>query len=326
MKHVALVRSMTTETGAHGPGQYLMRTSYKEIASTRHPCLGAWSQKLLGKINPELPGNVVVGNSTGHPGAGFLEARFSPVPIGNPAAGLHNTKPPAYLLENQFERRMKLTTAFDGPFQRKFEHREVRAYSELYQEAIKLLKSEELKAFDIAAESAETREAYGSGTLGAGCLLARRLVEQGVRFVEVSFGSWDMHRDCFNTMPTKGGELDQALSALLTDLESKGLLEQTLVVVATEFGRTPKINENTGRDHHPGAFTCLLAGGGIRGGQAYGTSDKDGLSADKNRATVADFNATIAQSLGLPLKQDFFSPAGRPFKVAHDGKPLTALL
>lgn len=326
MKHLALVRSLTTETGAHGPGQYLMRTSYKEIASTRHPGVGAWAQKLLGKINPDLPGNVVVGNSTGHPGAGYLEARYSPVPIGNPTAGLQNTKAPAYLLENQFERRMKLTTAFDAPFQRRYEHREVRAYSELYQEAIKLLKSEELKAFNIAAESAETREAYGAGTLGAGCLLARRLIEEGVRFVEVSFGSWDLHRDCFETMPVKGGQLDQALSTLLTDLETKGLLAETLVVVATEFGRTPKINENVGRDHHPGAFSCLLAGGGIRGGQAYGTSDKDGLSADKNRCGVADFNATICQALGLPLEQDFISPAGRPFKVAHDGKPLAGLL
>jgi hypothetical protein len=326
LKHIALVRSLTTETGAHAPGQYLMRTSYKEIASIRHPGMGAWAQKILGKMNPELPGNVVIGNSTGHPGAGFLEARVSPVPIGNPADGLKNTQSPKYLLDNQFDRRMRLTATFDGAFERKYDHREVKAYTELYQEAIKLLKSKELKAFDINEESAKAREAYGDGPLGQGCLLARRLVESGVRFVEVSAGGWDMHRDCFEAMPERGPALDQALSALIKDLEEKGLLGETVVALATEFGRTPKINENAGRDHHPGAFTCLLAGGGIQGSRVHGASDKDGFSATTDRVSVQDFNATIAQTLGLPLAQDFTSPSGRPFKVAGDGKPIAGLL
>jgi hypothetical protein len=326
LKQVSLVRSLTTETGAHGPGQYLMRTSYKEIASIRHPGMGAWAQKLLGKINPELPGNVVIGNSTGHPGPGFLEARVAPVPIGDPVAGLQNTQPPKYLQDNQFDRRMRLTSAFDGPFERRYEHREVKAYTELYQEAIKLLKSKELKAFDLDEESAKARESYGESTLGQGCLLARRLIESGVRFVEVSAGGWDMHRDCFEAMPERGPQLDQALSALLADLEEKGLLGETVVAVATEFGRTPKINENAGRDHHPGSFSCLLAGGGIQGGHVHGSSDKDGFSAAADRVSVQDFNATIAQALGLPLAQDFTSPSGRPFKVASDGKPIAGLL
>src|SRR5262245_10319181 len=161
MKKLALVRSLAAETGAHAPGQYLMRTSYKEIASIRHPGMGAWSQKILGKINNDLPANVVIGNSTGHPGPGFLDARFGPVPVGDPAAGLQNTQSPKYLQANQFDRRMKLTSQFDGPFERKYKHREVKAYSELYQEAIKLLKSSELKAFDINAEPEKAREPYG---------------------------------------------------------------------------------------------------------------------------------------------------------------------
>lgn len=325
MKKLALVRSLSAETGAHVPGQYLMRTSYKEIASIRHPGMGAWSQKLLGKINKELPGNVVIGNSTGHPGPGFLEARFGPVPIGDAAAGLQNTQQPKYLQANQFDRRMKLTSSFDATFEKKYPHKDVKAYSELYQEAIKLLKSAELKAFDINAESDKAKEQYGDSTLGKGCLLARRLIEHGVRFVEVTQGGWDMHRDCFKEMPDKGKTLDQALAALLTDLESKKLLESTLVVMATEFGRTPKINENAGRDHHPGAFTCLLAGGGIQGGRTHGESDKDAQSIKDGRIGVADFNATIAYALGLPLDQEFFSPSKRPFKVAHDGEPLKKL-
>jgi uncharacterized protein (DUF1501 family) len=150
-------------------------------------------------------------------------------------------------------------------------------------------------------------------------------VEHGVRFVEVTFGGWDLHRDVFKDMPGKATTLDQALSALLNDLEAKKLLASTLVVVATEFGRTPKINENSGRDHHPGAFTCIFAGGGIQGGRTYGESDKDAQSIKTDRIGVADFNATIAYALGLPLKQEFISPSKRPFKVAHDGQPLSAL-
>lgn len=326
MKQLALVRSLSTETGAHAPGQYIMRTSYKEIASIRHPGLGAWTQKLLGKQNPELPGNVVVGNSTGHPGPGFLEARVAPVPIGDPAAGLKNTQSPKYLLDKQFDRRMRLTAAFDQPFEKKYDHREVKAYTELYQEAIKLLKSPELKAFDITAEKESVRSAYGENALGQGCLLARRLIESGVRFVEVVFSGWDMHRDVFDNMPDRGPLLDQALSALLTDLEAKGLLAETVVAVATEFGRTPKINENAGRDHHPGAFTCLLAGGGIQGGRVHGESDQNAFSVKSDRASVQDFNATIAAALGLPIDQEFRSPSGRPFKVAHDGVPIKGLL
>jgi hypothetical protein len=325
MKKLALVRSLAAETGAHGPGQYLMRTSYKEIASIRHPGMGAWSQKILGKMNNDLPANVVIGNSTGHPGAGFLDARFGPVPVGDPAAGLQNTQPPKYLLANQFDRRMKLTSQFDATFEKKYPHRDVKAYSELYQEAIKLLKSSELKAFDINAESEKAREPYGNNTFGKACLLARRLIEHGVRFVEVTHGGWDLHRDCFKDMPAKAAVLDQALSALLTDLEAKKMLDDTLIVVATEFGRTPKINDNAGRDHHPGAFTCILAGGKIRGGRTYGESDKDAQSIKDNRIGVADFNATIAYALNLPLGQEFISPSKRPFKVAHDGHPIKEL-
>jgi uncharacterized protein (DUF1501 family) len=126
-------------------------------------------------------------------------------------------------------------------------------------------------------------------------------------------------------MPTKGGALDSALSALLTDLEAKKMLDDTLVVVATEFGRTPKINENAGRDHHPGAFSCLLAGGGIQGGRVHGESDKDAQSIKTDRIGVADFNATIAHALGLPLSQEFISPSKRPFTIAHDGTPIKTL-
>lgn len=325
MPKVAIIRSLSTGTGAHQPGRYLMHTSYKEIASTRHPAMGAYAVKLAGKLNPDLPGNVLIGNTTQHPGAGFLDAEYSPVPIGNPASGLQNTTPPKYLEESQFARRMSLAGSFDQTFQRKYQHRDVRGYSDLYREAIKLLKSKDLKAFDINEEPENVRAQYGDNALGQGCLLARRLIENRVRYVEVSYGNWDHHRDIFTELPEVAQTLDQALSALLADLESKGLLESTLVVVATEFGRTPHINQNTGRDHHPGAFCGVLAGGGIRGGQVYGETDEQAHSVIADDVSVADFNATIAHALGLSLDQEIISPSGRPFKVAHDGRPLKSL-
>ena len=151
------------------------------------------------------------------------------------------------------------------------------------------------------------------------------LVEHNVRFVEVALDGWDHHVDLYERFPEKASALDRALSALLKDLESKGLLKETLVVLATEFGRSPKINANAGRDHHPGVFSGLLAGGGIQGGRFFGSSDENGHHPHDDPVAVADFNATIAHALGLPLEEEISSPSGRPFKVAHDGAPLVAL-
>ncbi len=325
MKKLNIIRSMSTATGAHQPGRYLMRTSYKEIASTRHPSLGAWVQRVQGRMNKELPGSVLVGNSTGHPSAGFLDAQFAPVPIGSASTGLRNTKEPKYLGDSQFHDRMKLTFQFDRPFREKYQNSEVKGYTDLYREAIRLLKSKDLEAFDIRKEKAPVREAYGSHSLGQGCLLARRLLENGIRFVEVDQGGWDNHRDIFTEIPQKANQLDQAISALLDDLEKKTMLDETLIVLATEFGRTPKINKNAGRDHHPGAFSSLLAGGGTKGGVAWGRSDEVGFGVEDDQVSVQDFNATIAHAMGIPLDEEIYSPAGRPFTIARGGEPITGI-
>ncbi len=322
---LAIIRSMYTETGAHEPGRYLMKTSYKQIATTRHPAMGAWAQKLLGRANQKLPDNVVVSGGTRHPSQGFLEPAYSPLPIGDPDAGLQNTEQPDYLTEKLFARRMSLIEKFDKQFRTKYPQRQVNAYNEFYDQATELLKSDEIKAFDLNQESTEARERYGMNKLGQGCLLARRLVQNNVRFIEVEYGSWDHHREIYDVLPDRAGVLDQALAALLADLNSLGLLDETLVVLATEFGRKPVINQNVGRDHHPGAFSCVLAGGGIRGGRFYGESDEDGQSAETDAVAPSDFNATIAHALGLPLEKEIFSPSGRPFKVANHGHPVTEL-
>jgi uncharacterized protein (DUF1501 family) len=206
-----------------------------------------------------------------------------------------------------------------------FPHRNVKAYTDMYDDAISMMKSEDLKAFELTEESDEVREAYGRATFGQGCLLARRLVERGVRFVEVSLGGWDTHNANFVRVPELCDTLDKAVSSLLADLHARGLLHETLVVLASEFGRTPTINQNVGRDHYPKAYSAIMAGGGIQGGQVFGKTDKEGREVIENKVEGAAINATIAFALGLPLDQVVYSPSKRPFTIADKVHPLTEL-
>ncbi|MFZ4767412.1 MAG: DUF1501 domain-containing protein, partial [Roseimicrobium sp.] len=170
------------------------------------------------------------------------------------------------------------------------------------------------EAFDITKEDQATRTSYGNG-FGQGCLLARRLVQSGVRFVEVRSGGWDMHNTIDTAMNTTGKAMDKAFAALLTDLKRTGLLDSTLVVLGSEFGRTPTINENDGRDHFPIAYTTVFAGGGVKGGYVYGSTDKEGKQVADKPVTVQDFIATIGAAMGLPIDETVMSPSGRPFRV-----------
>ncbi len=323
---IAVVRSLSTETGAHDKGKYLMRTSYKKLNSIEHPAMGAWMVSESGRLNMELPGNYLIGASNRHPGAGFLEPSLSPVPIANAGAGLKNTKLPKYLPGELFERRLALASMFDRKFQASRKNGRVEAYNQLYGEAKRLMGSEHLKVFNIKDEKKEVQDAYGNNQLGQACLLARRLVQSGARFVEVTYGGWDMHQEIYTRLNDRANHLDTALGNLLLDLHSKGLLDETLVVLTTEFGRKPKLNVNAGRDHHPGAFCSLLAGAGIKGGQVYGASDDKGFSVAKDHVSVSDFNRTIAAAAGLPLDKERFAPNGRPFKIGGNGDPVKELL
>lgn len=325
MDKLALVRSMYTTQGAHEQGQYYQHTSFTLRSSIRHPSMGAWLEKFQGRGNPTLPGSVMIGNDSRHPGAGFFESRFAPLMINDPEGGINNVKTNPWFTEDRFNDRLEVARKLDRRFAETYDVKNVRAYADMYDDALRMMRSEELKAFDLSDESPQLREKYGDGRFGQGCLLARRLVEHGVRFAEVTFGSWDTHNANFTRVPELCDELDTALCALLEDLQSRGLLQETLVVLATEFGRTPEINTNDGRDHHAPGFTCVMAGGGIRGGQVYGATDEMGNKAVENQVSIPDFNATIAYALGLPLDQVLYSPSKRPFTVADKGKPVTAL-
>lgn len=327
MDKVALINSMISTQGAHEQGQYFMHTSYTLRSSIRHPAMGAWLQKFQDRGNPSLPGSVMIGNDSRHPGAGFFEAKYSPLMINDPDDGVANSKLNKWFAdsESRFGSRFETARKLDMAFAEKYNVKNVRAYSDMYDDAVRMMKSEELKAFDLSQENEDIRNRYGRESFGQGCLLARRLVEHGVRHVEVSFGNWDTHNANFIRVPELCEELDAALSTLLQDLESRGLLDETLVVLATEFGRTPEINQNDGRDHHPKAFTCLMAGGGIRGGQAYGKKDDKGFEVIEGKVNVPDFNATIAYALGIPMDQVLYSPSKRPFTVADKGQPISLL-
>jgi uncharacterized protein (DUF1501 family) len=323
---LAVVRSLTTETGAHEQGTYLMRTSYPQLASVVHPAFGSWAVHVLGKRSRDLPGYVLVGNGNEHPGCGFLDPAVTPVPLADPERGLENVTRPAYLSQANFERRLALADRLDRDLRTRYAGRQIAAYDQMVADAVRLMGSGDLAAFDIAREDEATRDRYGRSRLGQGCLLARRLVEGGVRCVEVEMNGWDMHRDLWDELPEKAGELDAALAALVEDLEARGLLASTLVVLATEFGRTPKINENAGRDHHPGVFSCVLAGAGVKRGVVHGASDAGGRSPDRDAVSVGDFNATVAAACGLPWDREFVAPNGRPFKIGNEGRPIAAVL
>lgn len=327
MDKVCVINSMNSTQGAHEQGSYIMHTSYSLRGTIKHPSLGAWVLKLGGRIHPELPGFVAVNSAPELAGGGFLGAKFSAALIGNPDQGLQDSRRAEEVSQEDFQRRLSLADKMNRQFHERYANADVKAYEELYREAISLMESRDLKAFDLKQEPEATRNLYGSGSFAQGCLLARRLVQNGVRFIEVQLGGWDTHYDNFTGVAGRCHEFDQAYAALISDLEKCGKLQDTLVVVATEFGRTPEIKaeHNEGRDHHPEAFSCLLAGGGIKGGIKHGTTDASGGKVKDGLVSIQDFNATIAHALSLPYDTVIMSPTKRPFKIADKGVPVTTL-
>lgn len=324
---LCIINSMNSTQGAHEQGAYTMHTSYDMRGTIKHPSLGSWVMRLGGRIHPELPGFVAVDSSPDHTGGGFLGAKFAAAPIGNANQGLQDSHRADGVTAENFDRRLKLADRMNRQFHARYPNADVKAYEELYREAISFMNSKDLKAFDLMQEPPATRELYGKGRFAQGCLLARRLVENGVRFVEVQLGGWDTHYDNFTGVAGRCQEFDQAYAALITDLEKCGKLQDTLVVLATEFGRTPELNaeHQNGRDHHPSAFSCVLAGGGIKAGLKYGMTDPSGGKVREGLVSVQDFNATIAHALGLPFETVIMSPTKRPFKLADKGVPIAEL-
>jgi Protein of unknown function (DUF1501) len=315
---LCVVRSMSAKVGVHAAANYLMRTGYDPRGTIRHPMLGAWGQHYLGASHENLPSSVSINHNSDN-GNGFFPATYTPLPIIDPDAGLQYSVP--YSGIKTVEERLALVREVDTAFQKRFPDENIAAYNDFYDATVRLMKSTELRAFDLNQESAPTKANYGDSKFARGCLLARRLVESGVRFVEVSSGGWDMHNNLADSMESTGAEFDKAYAALVTDLESRGLLESTLVVVATEFGRKPEF-AGSGRGHYPTVFSTVLAGAGIKRGMVWGASDAQGAKVVEKPVSVGELHATIGWAAGYPLETVVNAPNGRPFTVGNKSKPV----
>jgi uncharacterized protein (DUF1501 family) len=325
--HAAILRGMSTPEGAHGRAAYYMHTGYREgQGGLTYPSLGALVGSELGKPEDAMPNFVSIGNR-GY-GSGFLGARHQPLIVNDPARGVENLK--SMVEDGQFEGRVGLLEEMEKAFFNDYQASLGQDHKTTYQRAVTLMKSKEAKAFDLSQESAAVKTAYGSSKFGEGCLLARRLVEVGVSFVEVTLGGWDTHQDNFDRVKSLSRQVDPAMSTLIKDLKERGLLDSTLVVWMGEFGRTPKINSRgakPGRDHYPRAWTSVLAGGGIKGGQVIGKTDKEGAVVTERPISAQDFLSTVCKTLGINYNKQNPAPGGRPIRIVDKGaKPITELL
>ena len=327
---IAVVRSMTHTQGAHEPGTYKVLTGFETSPSIRHPALGSWVARQVTQGHSTLPPYIRLGGLAGHPSSGFMDARYAPVPVLDPAKGLEHTKLQSGDSMTSLRKRSGLADKLNQDFLNRYKLPEIKAHTDVYADAIKLMTSKDLDAFDLTQEKGRLVEDYGNDYFGRGVLLARRLVERGTKFVEIELGGWDTHDNNFPQVEALANRVDQTISTLMKDLDSLGLLESTLIVLTTEFGRSPKIN-GSGRDHHPIAFSSFIAGGNVKGGQAYGKTDATGTRVEENPVTVLDFHATIGALLGVPRDETISAGSAGSFSIyggtgAKRGQPIAALV
>jgi hypothetical protein len=325
MKEVALVRSVTNKEAEHVRAAYQLHTGYLPGGGLKHPSLGSVVAAELGPADFDLPHFVSVGNRANAFGAGFLGTSVAPFVVANPLQMPANVELPSGVGDQRFGERLKLLDELEKDFAEGGAAAQVEEHRTLYRGAADVVLSPRLKAFDVAAEKDGVRDRYGRTPFGQGCLLARRLVEAGVTFVEVESGGWDTHQDNFERVRSLSETVDPALAALVGDLKDRGRLERTLVVWMGEFGRSPKINANAGRDHYPRAFTVALAGAGVKGGQVVGATSDDALDVKDRPVTVADLFCTFCRALRINPRKENVSPAGRPLKIVDGGEAVNEL-
>jgi uncharacterized protein (DUF1501 family) len=326
MQHAAILRGMSTGEGAHPRASYYLHTGYKEgVGGVQYPSLGSIVARELGKADFALPNYVSVGGRAY--GAGFLGPRYQPLSV-DPRRGVQNLKP--LVNAEHFAGRIGLLEEMERAFERDYKSGAGHAHRTTYQRAVNLMRSREARAFDLSLEPIAARKKYGETRFGESCLLARRLVEVGVSFVEVTLGGWDTHQNNFERTRQLSQQVDPAMSALITDLKDRGLLDRTLVIWMGEFGRTPRINRRgarPGRDHYPRAWSTVLAGGGIKGGQVISKTDKEGAVVTERPISALDFMATVCSILGINYNKQNNTPIGRPIRIVDKGaRPITELL
>ena len=322
MSDITLIRSMTNKEGNHQRATYQMHTGYPPSGSVKHPSFGSLMASELVSPEFDLPGFVSVSGPSRGPG--FLPVAYGPFRVQAPERMPANTELPTATF--RYDRRLALLGKLEGGYAEAGARQRVEDHQGLYHQAARLVKSPRLKAFDIEQEDAASREAYGDSAFGQGCLLARRLVEAGVTYVEVQLRGWDTHQDNNERVGNLAGQCDPAYARLILDLKQRGLLDSTLVVWMGEFGRTPKINPRGGRDHYPRAFTAAVAGCGIPGGNVIGKTADDGKQVVDQPVTVNDLFHSFCGRLGVDPRKENLSPLGRPMKIVDGGKPIEGLL
>lgn len=328
---LAIVRSMTHTEAAHERGAHNMITGYRPSQAIVYPSIGSVVAHELGPKS-ELPPYVCVPALTSlYAGSGYLSAAYGPFSLGaDPARRSFRVRDlslPESVDEDRFERRKSLLAAVDDHFRETEESGVVEAMDAFYQRAYAVLSSTGAReAFNLRAEKPETLERYGRGAAGARMLMARRLVEAGVRFVSLDYGEWDTHTYHFRTTRLQLPPLDKALAALVADLDERGMLDRTMVVVCSEFGRTPMVNAGAGRDHWPRVFSTLLAGGGLKRGVVYGASDAIAAEPRENPVSPEDLAATIYRQLGVDHTRELIAPGDRPLEIVAGGRPVEGIV
>ena len=328
---IAICRSMTHGEAAHERGTHNMFTGYRPSPALTFPSMGSVVAHEFGPKN-NLPQYVCIPNQPNQfAGTGYLSSSYAGFSLGaDPASGNFKVKDlnlPGGVTDKRFTTRRRILTAVNDHFSAKEKADSLDAVDTFYNRAYSMISSQKAReAFDINKEDKKVRDEYGRGTAGARLLLARRLVESGVRFVTTTYGGWDMHSNIAGGVRGQVPQFDQAYATLIRDLDRRGLLKSTLVCIASEFGRTPKINGNAGRDHWPKVFSVVMAGGGVKPGIVYGSSNSVASEPEENALTVEDWATTIYKCLGITADKELMAPGDRPIEIVNGGKVRKELL
>ena len=327
----AVIRSMTHGEAAHERGTHNMFTGYKPSPALSYPSIGSVISHEYGPRN-NLPPYVCIPNQPNeYAGNGYLSSSYAPFSLGaDPASTnfqVRDLKLPGGVNDERFARRRYALEVVNGRFAGQQQADSVQAMDTFYERAYSMIASPQAReAFDITKEDAKLREKYGMNQAGQRVLMARRLAEAGVRLVTLTYGGWDMHNQITTNMKRQMPPLDLALATLISDLEQRGMLEETMVMVSSEFGRTPKINRTAGRDHWPKVFSVMLAGGGIKGGTIYGTSNATASEPDSDPVNPADLMTTVYHQMGIVADKELMAPGDRPIEIVDGGKVVSALI
>ena len=320
MHNMAIIRSMSTREADHMRGRYYMHTGYVPSPSIDHPSYGSVLSHQLRRESLDIPQFISVGG--GSMGAGFLGAKYNPFAV-NSDGRIRNLD---MKIDQRFYQRAYALDAIETNFINQRRGSLAKDHQSILRETFGVLTSSQMDALKVAGEPENVKERYGDNNFGKGCLMARRLVEAGVPFVEVNLGGWDNHQNIFPTLrDNKLPMLDQGMSALVEDLEQRGLLKDTAIIWMGEFSRTPRINQNAGRDHWARSWSVVVGGAGMNGGIAVGETNKDGTRVESEPYSSQDVMASICRALGISLQTTFTSKSGRPMKIANSGKVITEL-